>query len=330
MKSYFGVIIMISCYYYDENKIKEINTLKDIENNINNNALINYIKVINPSEEELQGLSSILKLHTVTLQNINSTKHLSKIDEYDNYIYTMMYHVFNASCGDDITMLPLTIIMNSNFVLVISKEDTPILEEIFSKITCNTKNSFKSTTKLFYIILDLLVDNIFPILSRFEDQLDILEKNLLNNLDYDATKEILGIKQSILKLKRIFIFEGEVLYRITHEEIKFVNTEQLIYLKDVYHHIEKLNVLLEEYNNWASNLSDAYSSNSSSKLNDRMNLLTIISFVFMPLGFLTGWYGMGFDNMPETKLHYGYVYFIFFTLSLTIGLFVYFKKRKFL
>lgn len=330
MKSSFGVIIIINCYYYDENKIKELTPVMDIENIVNNVKLISYIKVTNPSDEELQKLSSILNLHTVTLQNINSIKHLSKIEEYDNYISTMMYHINNVSDGDQIRMLPLTIILNFNFVLVISKEDQPILNEIFSKISSDAKNSFINTTKLYYIILDLLVDNIFPVLSKFEDQLDTLEENLLNNINYDATKEILTLKQNILKLKRIFTLEQEVLYRVTHKEIKFINTNQLLYLKDVYHHIEKMSVNLEEYNNWVSNLSDAYSSNSSSKLSDRMNLLTIISFIFMPLGFLTGWYGMSFKNMPETELKYGYVYFILFTITITIGLFISFKKKKLL
>jgi len=321
---------MINCYYYDENKIKELKNLNDIENVINNNALISYIKVSDPSEQELQDLSSIFNLHTISIENINSTKHLTKIEEYDNYISTMMYQVINLSNSDEIEMLPFTIIMNSNFMLIISKENQPFFDEILSKITSNAKNLFISTTKLYYIILDLLVDNIFPILSTFEDRLDNLEEGLLNSVDYDATKEILALRQGILKLKRVFTWEQEALYRLTHEEIKFIRTDQLIYLKDVFHHIEKLNLTLEDYNNWASNLSDAYSSNSSSKLNDRMNSLTMVQYVFMPLTFLCGWYGMSFNTMPEYNLKYGYIYFILFTITVTTGMFMYFKKKKML
>jgi Mg2+ and Co2+ transporter CorA len=59
----------------------------------------------------------------------------------------------------------------------------------------------------------------------------------------------------------------------------------------------------------------------------RINILTIIQAIFVPLTFLAGVYGMNFENMPELGWHYAYyvVLGIFFTLAGT--LLIFFKKN---
>jgi magnesium transporter len=59
----------------------------------------------------------------------------------------------------------------------------------------------------------------------------------------------------------------------------------------------------------------------------RINILTIIQAIFVPLTFLAGIYGMNFKNMPELGWHYAYyiIWGIFSTIALSLLLF--FKKR---
>ncbi len=139
----------------------------------------------------------------------------------------------------------------------------------------------------------------------------------------------MNIRQSMLELRKAFSYEQEVLYRISHEKLAFVCNNVIAYMKDVFHHLEKLNAILQEYSDWAMNLTDAYVALSSSKLNDRLQMLTIIQYIFMPLGFVTGWYGMGF-KMPEEGLHYSYPIFILIVMVITGWVIIYFKKKKML
>ena len=101
-------------------------------------------------------------------------------------------------------------------------------------------------------------------------------------------------------------------------------------MKDIYHHLEKLNATLKEYDGWASTLNDAYVAYSSSKLNDKLNLFTIIAFIFMPLDTLSGWYGMNFVNMPELAFKYGYFCLTGVVAIYLIIITMYFKKKKML
>ena len=53
-------------------------------------------------------------------------------------------------------------------------------------------------------------------------------------------------------------------------------------------------------------LMDMYFSMSSTRLNSVMRILTVISTVFLPITFITSWYGMNFERMPELTWEWGY------------------------
>jgi len=63
-------------------------------------------------------------------------------------------------------------------------------------------------------------------------------------------------------------------------------------------------------------------------LNNRLNLLTIWSTIFLPLSFYTGIFGMNFDDVPFLNNHHGFWIFTVLTIGTAIGMYFYFKKNK--
>jgi magnesium transporter len=63
-------------------------------------------------------------------------------------------------------------------------------------------------------------------------------------------------------------------------------------------------------------------------MNEIMKTLTIVSTVFIPLSFIAGIYGMNFEYIPELKWLYGYFYTWGMMITVTTGIFAYFKKKK--
>jgi magnesium transporter len=69
-------------------------------------------------------------------------------------------------------------------------------------------------------------------------------------------------------------------------------------------------------------------------MNEIMKVLTIISTFFIPLNFIAGLYGMNFNtskspyNMPELNFYWGYPMALSIMLLIAIGLFIFFKRKK--
>ena len=65
-------------------------------------------------------------------------------------------------------------------------------------------------------------------------------------------------------------------------------------------------------------------------MNKRLNLLTIWSTIFLPLSFYTGLFGMNFDDVPFLNNHHGFWIFTVLTIITAVGMFLYFKRNKWL
>jgi len=65
-------------------------------------------------------------------------------------------------------------------------------------------------------------------------------------------------------------------------------------------------------------------------LNKRLNLLTIWSTIFLPLSFYTGLFGMNFDDVPFLNNHHGFWIFTILTIVTAVGMYIYFKRNKWL
>src|SRR5699024_1177079 len=75
-------------------------------------------------------------------------------------------------------------------------------------------------------------------------------------------------------------------------------------------------------------IKDNLTSYASYKMNRIMQVLTLVSVVFLPLTLITGIYGMNFINMPELKWRYGYYFVLALMFCISIGCVIYFKKEK--
>ena len=71
-------------------------------------------------------------------------------------------------------------------------------------------------------------------------------------------------------------------------------------------------------------------------MNEVMKVLTIISTIFIPLGFLAGVWGMNFDpsaspwNMPELGFYYGYPAALGIMTAVVVALLIVFRRKKWL
>ena len=113
-------------------------------------------------------------------------------------------------------------------------------------------------------------------------------------------------------------------------ETELIHEKTHIYLRDVSDHVMRITESIESYRDILSGLLDIYISSVSNKMNEVMKVLTVFASIFIPLTFLAGIYGMNFEYMPELKWKWAYPALWMVFVTVTIGLLIYFKKKKWL
>jgi len=185
------------------------------------------------------------------------------------------------------------------------------------------------------LLLDVVVDGYFPVLERFGDRLEDLEDEALDR----PTRSVLGgihdVRNDLMTLRRALWPTRDLLHALGREPTPLVGEHARAHFRDCYDHTMELLDLMEAYREIGSDLRDIYLASVNNRMNDVMKLLTVIATLFMPLTFITGYYGMNFDtsspwNMPLLRFRYGGPVAILVMLATTGGLLVYFWRRGWL
>jgi len=185
------------------------------------------------------------------------------------------------------------------------------------------------------LLLDAVVDGYFPVLERFGERLETLEDDAIDNPTRDALGRIHDVRTDLMTLRRALWPTRDVLHALGREQTPFVGDHARQHFRDSYDHTMELLDLMEGYREISSDLRDIYLASLNNRMNDVMKLLTVIATVFMPLTFITGWYGMNFDtaspwNLPLLRFRYGSLVAAGVMLAITAAMVTAFWRRGWL
>lgn len=189
---------------------------------------------------------------------------------------------------------------------------------------------------LCYALLDAAIDSYFPLLEDYGEQLEALEARVMAGAGAGIIQEIHGLKRDLLELRRVLWPQRELLHTLIRGDSSLIGERTRLYLRDCYDHVAQLMDMLETYREVASALVDIFLSTVSSRMNETMKILTLISTVFIPLSFIAGVYGMNFDtsvspwNMPELDWYLGYPFALGLMGMVALGFLLLFYRKGWL
>jgi magnesium transporter len=184
-------------------------------------------------------------------------------------------------------------------------------------------------------LLDVLIDGYFPVLERFGDRLESLEEEALDRPSRDSLVGIHDVRNDLMTLRRALWPTRDLLHALGREPTPLVGDHARAHFRDSYDHTMELLDLMESYREIGSDLRDIYLASLNNRMNDVMKLLTVIATIFMPLTFITGYYGMNFDtkspwNMPLLSYRYGAIVAAGIMLMTVSGMVMFFWRKGWL
>lgn len=188
---------------------------------------------------------------------------------------------------------------------------------------------------LAYALLDTVVDNFFPVLEMIGDETESIEEALVEQPDREILKDLFYFKRILLEMRRGSWPQRELFSHLMHEDSGLISDNTKACLRDSYEHVTQIIDIVENYRDLTSGLMDVYHSSLGIRTNEIVRVLTLVSTFFIPLTFLVGVYGMNFSpdspwNMPELHWRYGYLFFWFLVIVIVSGMFLFFKRKKWL
>lgn len=269
-------------------------------------------------------------LHPLVLEDIVNTQERPKIENFTDYLYFVM-NMTELNVAKGLTIEQVSIVLGDNFILSFQEDPDDIFDPIRKRMAIPGSFVRKSGADyLAYLLLDAVVDRFFLILETFGEKIDVLEGGMIEGAEKENLQEIYDLKRELINIRRAVWPMREVVGNLQRIEHPLISEELKVFLRDFYDHILRIIDSVETYRDTLAGLVDLYLSNSSIRMNEIMKVLTVISTIFIPLTFITGFYGMNFDFMPELHSEWSYPVVVGLMIGMVVGQLIYFKRKKWL
>jgi magnesium transporter len=278
--------------------------------------------------ESIALLGQRFSFHHLTLEDCLHFDQRPKLEVYDEYDFIVV-HGFKVDWQVlwQSTALELHIFISPNVIITIHESDMPAVDTVWQRAFTDSRLLGQGVDNLCYHILDQLMDSYFPIIAEIEMKLDDLEDRVLNQPEEVQLAEIIDFKRLLIELRKIALPQRDVLATLARQGSRLITDRVQVYMRDVYDHALRLYGYIESARELVSNVRDAHLWTASQRTNEIMKRLTILSAIFLPLTFLTGFFGQNFHALPVENEYY-YYGTIFCCIALPIAMMIYFVRSK--
>jgi zinc transporter len=180
------------------------------------------------------------------------------------------------------------------------------------------------------LLLDLitgLTEQTDDLIETIEEALDAVEAELLEGADRDLRDRIGRIRRSVIVIRRYLAPERDALARLANLSSPRLETLDRGRLREQADGLTRLVEDLDMARERGAMLHEQLLGRLSDQLNTRMYLLSIVAAIFLPLGFLTGLFGINVGGMPWVETAMGFWWVVLLSLTIGIGLGWWLRRR---
>ncbi len=279
---------------------------------------------------QIEALGRQFNIHPLVQEDIVHTGQRPKVEDYDDYLYIILKR-FYLDADSGIQSEQVSLVLGSGYLVSCCETPVGAFDKVKERLH-RGKGRIRhgGSDYLAYALIDVIVDYYFVILEHFNERIEALEEDLLDDPQPRTLQDIHSVKRDLLIFHRQVWPLRDILGQLKKGDLPLIREENLIFIADVHDHIRQVVDAVESFRDVLSGLQDLYLSTVSHKMNEVMQVLTIMATIFIPLTFVAGIYGMNFKYMPELEWAWGYFAVLGIMAAIAGGLLLYFKKKKWL
>ncbi len=270
--------------------------------------------------------------HHLAIADALEQTHAPKIDDWGEYLYIVLnyMHLLQATDPWDTEIDELDIFLGHNYI--VTHHDNPLasIDETWNASQHDPRYSQDGADHLLYKIIDAIVMNYMPIIEKIDDEIDWIEDQVFDRPSSQTLARLFTLKRVLLAMRRILLPQREVLNKMARDDYEVIDRKDRIFFRDIYDHLVRLHDVNESLRDLVGGALDTYLSVINNRMNEVMKTLTIITTLFMPLTFVTGFFGMNFFAADPPQSAWTAPAFFYGTLGLMLltPIFMYFWMRR--
>jgi magnesium transporter len=329
----FGELMIRSLFYTPGKPLRKDIPPREFPKLIRNKRGLLWVDFTSEPPEDCLPILKGFGFHPLAIDDALQETHVPKLDDWGTYLYIVLNYMELAKNGNswDTEIDELDIFLGQNYIVTHHDHPTPTIDETWDSCDRDTRNLQDGADHLLYRITDKLVTDYMPMVEKIDEAIDEIEDQVFDNPSPRTLEKLFTLKRVLLAMRRILLPQREVMNKLARDDYQVIDPKDRIFFRDIYDHLVRLHDLNESLRDLVGGALDMYLSVVNNRMNDIMKTLTIITVLFMPLTFLTGYFGMNFFE-PSGSLKIWTTNPVFYltlatTILLPVSMYIWMRNR---
>jgi magnesium transporter len=283
-----------TCHVVHEEQVGELHLSRESAERLLASGSFFWIDLHRPTEGDFAILRDVFGFHPLALEDSEHFGQRAKLDDYDDFVFLVVY----GAVADEDRLVEVHCFYSERFLVTVRRDDAPAFTEVRRRYQ-KRKAPIDDPAQLLYRIVDALVDSFFPVLADFDDRIDELENETFMNASDEQLQQIFAMKRLLVGMRKAVTPQRDLFASLMGgvAELPGMTAEDERYFRDIYDHLIRISDLIDTYRDLLTSSMDVFLSTVSNRLNVVMKQLAVIATIFLPLTFITGFFGQNFSWM---------------------------------
>lgn len=246
-----------------------------------------------PDDDVTGLLTNTFHFHPLAVEATDRFGQRARIDDYGDFVHVITF----GMAADGKSAAEVHCFVTETVLISIHQGNCPALATVYDRV--RNHHSAKVAAPqvvIFYLIMDTLVDSFFPVLADFDDAIDDIAGAILRNPTEEQLGTLFEMKRQIMTIRKVITPQRDMIASLNADMVTIpgLSDQGSAYFRNLYDHLIRINDMVDAYRDLIGGAMDTHLSMVSNRLNVVMKQLAIIATVFLPLGFLTGFFGQNF------------------------------------
>ncbi len=295
----------MTCALYEGSRAPlPLHDLAAISNALRRPEAFVRLDVVDPAATDFATIRDEFGLHPLAIEDAVKAHQRPKIEAYGEYWFVVIHGV--SRMQDTVTIHEIALFAGKRFIVTVRAEPVFALDEVLRRWNNQPAKLKHDSGALLYEILERLDDGYSPVVEAFEERVSEFETTLLADGKPSDTllREIFSLKKDVLRFRRAVLPLRELLAPIIRGDITLFEAEELPYYRDVLDHVVRVIEQMDAARDLVTNALDIHlglvanrQAENAKRQSEVAKQLTIIATIFLPLTYITGFFGQNFGFM---------------------------------
>jgi magnesium transporter len=253
-----------------------------------------WLDIERPEDADYDLLLDGFGFHPLTVDDVRVQNQRPKIDEFSGYVFAVLFTVDPLDSG--LAFREHHLYLCAHWLVTVHHEPAPALDQLRRRLSSSPGMARDDLEFLYYLVLNALVESLFPVIDRLDDEIDGLADAAAGSATPAMLARLTALRHWVTDLRRILGPQRDVFEQLLEHSLGR-SGDLSLYWRDVYNHLIRQYEGVDSLRDLLGGVMEVYLSTVSNRLNATMKQLTVIASVFLPLTFLTGFFGMNFGYL---------------------------------